>query len=308
MYAGVTGYGRDGPDAGRAGYDVGAFWARSGLSALAVPDGEPQPSFRGGVGDHVTAITTVAGILGALLERERTGRGRRVETSLLRTGIWCLGWDMGIHLRLGGVGPTSPRTEASNPMINPYCDRDGRWFWLLGVEADRLWPKLLAAIDRREWADDDRFRTARDRRHHAEELIASLDELFATRTRDEWTAVFDEHDVWWAPVNTIAEVVEDPQAVAAGAFVAVPAGAGSDRAPGRGHTGVLPWPRRSRRRSPAGRRPRPRRAHRRDPRRAGPHVTEVPPVSEIGGSYRRIGRVTTANLGGFATRELLGLP
>jgi crotonobetainyl-CoA:carnitine CoA-transferase CaiB-like acyl-CoA transferase len=228
VYAGVTGYGREGPDAGRAGYDIGAFWARSGLASLAVPADDAQPSFRGGVGDHVTAITTVAGILGALLERERTGRGRLVETSLLRTGIWCLGWDMGIHLRLGGTAPTWHRTEAGNPMVNSYRDRDGRWFWLLGVEADRLWPKLVAAIDREEWADDERFRSARDRRHHAGELIALLDELFATRTRDEWTAEFDIHDVWWAPVNTIGEVVDDAQAIATGAFVDVPAGAGSD--------------------------------------------------------------------------------
>jgi crotonobetainyl-CoA:carnitine CoA-transferase CaiB-like acyl-CoA transferase len=228
VYAGVTGYGRQGPDAGRAGYDIGAFWARSGLAALAVPPDEPQPSFRGGVGDHVTAITTVAGILGALLERQQTGRGRLVETSLLRTGIWCLGWDMGFQLRLGGTGPTWPRSEAGNPMINSYRDSEGRWFWLLGVEGDRLWPKLLAAIERPDWADDERFRTARDRRHHGAELVALLDELFATRTRDEWTKVFDEHDVWWAPVNTIAEVVDDPQAVAAGSFVDVPAAAGSE--------------------------------------------------------------------------------
>jgi crotonobetainyl-CoA:carnitine CoA-transferase CaiB-like acyl-CoA transferase len=113
-------------------------------------------------------------------------------------------------------------------MINSYRDCDGRWFWLLGVEADRLWPKLLEAIDRTEWADDDRFRTARDRRHHGSELVALLDALFATKTRDEWTALFDQHDVWWAPVNSTAEVVEDPQAIATGAFVDVPAAAGSD--------------------------------------------------------------------------------
>jgi crotonobetainyl-CoA:carnitine CoA-transferase CaiB-like acyl-CoA transferase len=228
IYASVTGYGREGPDTWRAGYDVGAFWARSGLAALAVPPDAPQQSFRGGVGDHITAITTLSGILGALLQRERTGEGTLVETSLLRTGIYCLGWDLGIRLRFGKLPDSAPRTQQSNPMINVYRTADESWFWLLGVESDRMWPKLLAAIDRKEWADDDRFRTARDRRYHCEELIALLDTLFITKSRDDWTALFDEHDVWWAPVNTADDVIADPQAIAAGAFVDVPAAAGSD--------------------------------------------------------------------------------
>lgn len=227
VYASVTGYGREGPDTWRAGYDVGAFWARSGLAALAVPPDAPQPHFRGGVGDHITAITTLSGILAALLQRQTTGEGALVETSLLRTGIYCLGWDLGIRLRMGKLADSAPRTKQSNPMINVYRAADDRWFWLLGVESDRMWPKLLAAIDRKEWADDERFTSARARRHNCEVLIAQLDDLFATDARAAWTARFDEHDVWWAPVNTADDVVEDPQAVAAGAFVEVPAAAGS---------------------------------------------------------------------------------
>jgi crotonobetainyl-CoA:carnitine CoA-transferase CaiB-like acyl-CoA transferase len=227
VYAMVTGYGREGPETWRAGYDVGAFWARSGLASLAVPPDDPQPFFRGGIGDHITAITALAGILGALRKRDHTGEGQVVEVSLLRTGIYCLGWDLGLQLRLGKVGATLPRTEQSNPMTNVYRAGDGQWFWLLGVESDRLWPKLLRAIGREPWADDDRFSSPRGRRHNAKELIGELDALFATRSRDEWTERFDQHDVWWAPVNTAADVVADPQAIAAGAFVDVPGGVGS---------------------------------------------------------------------------------
>jgi crotonobetainyl-CoA:carnitine CoA-transferase CaiB-like acyl-CoA transferase len=184
-------------------------------------------NFRGGIGDHVTALTVLSGILAALLERERTGEGRTVDVSLLRTGAYCFGWDLSMQLRWDGVGATQARTEQANPMINSYRAADGAWFWLLGVEADRLWPKLLAAIDRPEWADDERFNGVRARRHNAAELVGLLDELFATRTRAEWTAIFDQHDVWWAPVNTPAEVIVDPQAIAAGTFVDVPEGGGS---------------------------------------------------------------------------------
>ncbi|MCB1003312.1 MAG: CoA transferase [Acidimicrobiales bacterium] len=225
VYASVTGYGRDGPDAHRAGYDVGAFWARAGIARSLVPDDEAPVDVRAGMGDHVTGLTILSGILAALLQRERTGTGQLVETSLLRTGIYCVGWDLGIRLRFGKLAPTQPRTRMMNPMVNCYRAADGEWFWLLGVESDRLWPKLVRALDRADLGEDERFATARARRHHPEECIAALDEVFATLTRDEWVERFDRHDVWWAPAHRPEDVLEDPQALAAGAFVDVPAGA-----------------------------------------------------------------------------------
>ena len=133
VYASVTGYGRDGPDAHRAGYDVGAFWARTGIARSLMPDDQAPIDLRAGMGDHVTGLTILSGILAALLQRERTGTGQLVETSLLRTGIYCVGWDLGIRLRFGKLAPTQPRTEIMNPMVNCYQGSDGAWFWLLGV-------------------------------------------------------------------------------------------------------------------------------------------------------------------------------
>ena len=222
VYASVTGYGLHGADRDRAGYDIGAFWARSGLAQSHVPPGELPIPLRSGVGDHITGITTTAGILAALLERARTGTGKLVATSLLRTGIYCLGWDIGTQLRLGRLQSTRHRSRFSAPLINCYATSDAKAFWLLGLEQDRHWPGVLRAIERPDLADDPRFRTARDRAASPEIIIAVLDEVFATRTREEWTARFDEHDVWWAPVNTIKEVIADPQAHAAGAFVEMP--------------------------------------------------------------------------------------
>jgi crotonobetainyl-CoA:carnitine CoA-transferase CaiB-like acyl-CoA transferase len=224
VYASVSGYGLAGPETGRAGYDVGAFWARSGIASLMAPGDADPPGVRSGMGDHVTALTAVAGILAALLAREQTGKGQLVEISLLRTGIYTVGWDLGIQARFDKLGSVQPRATELNPMCNCYQAGDGRWFWLLGVEADRLWPKLCAALERRDLLDDERYATARSRRHHAAELVGELDAIFAGSSRDELTAVFDRHDVWWAPVNTPAEVLADPQAIAAGAFVDVPAG------------------------------------------------------------------------------------
>jgi crotonobetainyl-CoA:carnitine CoA-transferase CaiB-like acyl-CoA transferase len=110
----------------------------------------------------------------------------------------------------------------TNPAINCYQDRDDRWFWLVGLEGDRHWPDLCRAIERPDWIDDPRFATAEARREHIVELIQGLDEIFATRTRDEWGEAFDREDMWWAPVQTTDEVLADPQAWAGGAFVEVP--------------------------------------------------------------------------------------
>ena len=225
VYASITGYGLSGPDADRAGYDIGAFWARSGVAHTMAPQGTPPFPLRGGFGDHTTALATVAGVLAALLERERTGRGSLVEASLLRTGMWCLGWDVAIQERFGKVVPTAARHDDPNPMAAPYRAGDGRWFWLLGVEADRLWPKLCAAMERPDWAAEERWSTARGRRKAAPDLVAALDEAFAAHDREELARRFDAHDVWWAPVNTLADLADDAQVQAVGALVDVPGGA-----------------------------------------------------------------------------------
>jgi crotonobetainyl-CoA:carnitine CoA-transferase CaiB-like acyl-CoA transferase len=227
VYALVTGYGSEGPDADRAGYDVGGFWARTGVAATLAPEGQAPPNIRGGFGDHATALAMLSGILGALLERERTGEGQLVETSLLRTGLYCLGWDLGMQMRFGRLALPRGRAEEINPLVNSYEASDGKWLWLLGVESQRHWPNVCRSIGRDDLIDDERFQDARGRRHNAKACIEALDAEFAKRTRDELTASFDEHDVWWAPVFTPDEVVNDPQAIAAGAFVDVPAGEGA---------------------------------------------------------------------------------
>ena len=222
VYASVTGYGLRGPDRDRAAYDVGAFWARSGAEHIMFPTGVEPHGVRGGFGDHVTAMTLVSGIMAALYQRERTGRGQLVATSLLRTGLYCVGWDTGIRLRFGTVAPTAPRTQPLNPVLNQYRSRDARWFWLLGLEAERHWPKLARVIERPELIADERFADARARRRSSAELTGMLDAAFATRDLPDWAERFDREDLWWAPVQTQDEVVSDPQVRAMDGIVTVP--------------------------------------------------------------------------------------
>jgi crotonobetainyl-CoA:carnitine CoA-transferase CaiB-like acyl-CoA transferase len=115
-----------------------------------------------------------------------------------------------------GVPDTEPSTSPR------YRASDDRWFWLVGLEGNRHWPGVVKALGREDLATDERFATGKARRGHVRELIAVFDEEFALRPLDEWAERFDAEGVWWAPVQTLAEVSADPQAEAVGAFVEQP--------------------------------------------------------------------------------------
>jgi crotonobetainyl-CoA:carnitine CoA-transferase CaiB-like acyl-CoA transferase len=220
IYAQVTGYGPDGEEANRAAYDVGAFWSRGGVAAslMVNHEGEP-PQQRGGMGDHMAGQAAAGAISAALYNREKTGKGQRLAVSLLRIGAYMMGWDLNSQLRMGQVGAPYDRRHAVNPIINSFHDRDGKWFWLLLLQADRHWPDLLRALGSPELGEDERFKDIPSRMANNTALVGELDRLFITRTLAEWGPIFDRENVWYAPVNTIAEVAEDPVAKAAGAFV-----------------------------------------------------------------------------------------
>ena len=228
VYAIITGYGLEGDDRGRAAYDVGAFWSRAGVAAALTPEGDDLPYQRGGMGDHMAGMAAAGAVAAALLARERTGKGQLVSTSLLRIGMYMIGWDISMSLRLGI--PAIPMTVKAppNPLINAYTTGDGRRFWMLGLQADRHWPDVLRAIERPAWADDPRFKTIEARWQYSAELVAELGTVFATKPLDEWATIFDREDVWWAPVQHAHETVADPQARAAGGFVDVPSPDGGE--------------------------------------------------------------------------------
>ncbi len=232
VYACVTGYGRSGPESDRAAYDVGAFWARSGIAhLLSRSAGDPSPC-RPALGDHVTGITLLSGISAALFKRERTGAGGLVETSLLRTGMYTIGWDIGTHIDLGWHTKTMSRSRYRVPLVNCYKTGDERWLWLLGLEAVRHWPKVLRAVERTDLETDPDYATPGLRSENCQALIALLDLEFAKRPLAEWATRLDAEDLWWSPVQTLEDVIADPQAHAAGAFVEVeqPGGQGKTTA------------------------------------------------------------------------------
>jgi crotonobetainyl-CoA:carnitine CoA-transferase CaiB-like acyl-CoA transferase len=220
IYALVTGYGLTGPDAAAGAYDLGAYWARGGIAdILSVPGHEP-PMQRSGMGDHVTGLA-VAGMIGAALyNREKTGAGQLVSTSLLRIAAYQISSDFNMKLMLDTDLGYSERAKQDNPLWNNYEASDGKRFWLIGVESDRHWPALARVIGRPELQHDTRYATRIARKENSGDLIALLDKVFQTQPRDHWSRLFDaEKDFFWAPVNTLDDVLADPQTHASGAIV-----------------------------------------------------------------------------------------
>lgn len=221
VYCTVSAYGWGGPDQDRPGYDIAAFYGRTGVAHEITTAGTPPAALLQGMGDAFTAMTAASGILAALLERQQTGRGRIVEASLMRAGMWALGGELGQQALGGSPKPPRPRQASRTPLYNSYCTADGHWFFLVGVEARRHLPPVLHAIGRPELIEDARFADARGIAKHSEELIRIFDAAFNAQPLSYWRAEFDRHDVWWAPIQTPAEVMDDPQAAAIGAWVQV---------------------------------------------------------------------------------------
>jgi crotonobetainyl-CoA:carnitine CoA-transferase CaiB-like acyl-CoA transferase len=175
------------------------------------------------MGDHTVAMTGAAMVSAALVERARTGLGQLVSTSLLRQGVYTIGFDVNVAVMWGRTLGIGTRETMHSPVLNNYSASDGKSFWIVGLEGDRHWPALARAVGHPEWVTDERFDSARNRALHAGELIGLLDEIFATRTLDEWATVFaEEPELFWSPVNSIDDVVADEQFHAAHSVVDVP--------------------------------------------------------------------------------------
>jgi crotonobetainyl-CoA:carnitine CoA-transferase CaiB-like acyl-CoA transferase len=231
VYAVITGYGLEGPEAHRPGFDVTAFWARSGIGYMTAPKGTEPFNRTSGMGDHATTLATVAAILAALYERERTGQGRLVQTSLLGTGVYLMASDMAVQLKLGRLASVRPRDNPISATSNYFKTADGRWLVNNPRGQGTDWEKLADALGRPDLVTDDRFTTGKARRKHARELTAELDAAFAALPYEEIAKRLDAADLVWAPLQTPADVAADPQVEAAGAFVRIGEGDDAFRSP-----------------------------------------------------------------------------
>jgi crotonobetainyl-CoA:carnitine CoA-transferase CaiB-like acyl-CoA transferase len=225
IYAAVTGYGLVGPEADTAAFDMTAFWARSGVAHATIPpDQEPFPS-RPGFGDHVTALATVSGILAALHERHETGRGRLVETSLIRAGAYAIGWDLAMQLRYGTVVTAQRRDERPVAISGFFRTSDERWVFVLPRTLE-CFTKMMIVIDRPEVLADPRFEQPITDLEITREVRAMCDEAFGRMTLAEAGEKLSANDLAWAPMGTLEELANSQMAADAGCFFEVEDGWG----------------------------------------------------------------------------------
>jgi crotonobetainyl-CoA:carnitine CoA-transferase CaiB-like acyl-CoA transferase len=221
IYCSVSGYGLVGAGANAPAFDIAAFWTRSGVAAAGLPKGiEPFPC-PAGMGDEVCALATVSAVLAAVIERGLTGAGRLVETSLMRAGVFAIGWQMSIQLKWGKLAGARPRKAAFNPLSNYFRTSDGRWLCILTRHGADDWTAIATAAGRADLLADPRFTTASLRAKNVEALVEALDDGFCLLTLEEAGERLAAADVIWAPLQAPRHVVEDPFAQAAGCFVEV---------------------------------------------------------------------------------------
>lgn len=230
VYADITGYGSEGPEADKPGFDITAYWARTGLMQVTHDEDSPPTLPIPGIGDHATASTLYSAIVTGLYRREKTGKGGHVGTSLIAEGAWAAAtW---IEGGLNGAKFYSQhnRKRPPNALLNPYRTADDRWLLLVAAQG-KDWPGFLQAIGMSELEHDPRFADGKLRAQNAATLVDILDPLFASQPLAHWKQVLDQGRVIYGVVQIASEIINDPQMHANKIFVPL-----EDSATGASHT------------------------------------------------------------------------
>jgi crotonobetainyl-CoA:carnitine CoA-transferase CaiB-like acyl-CoA transferase len=200
VYSSVTAFGSSGPDCNRPGFDP-IFQALGGLMTLQ-GFGGPPVYLRTAPTDYYTAALATQGIISALFARERTGRGQRVETSLLRG---ALALQAGVAIDY----PSKPTLIRDNPTYRLYQAGDGGWFFL-AVGNQTFWLKLCKALELEHLADDPRFGSWLARLENNQALLPLIESKFRSKPREHWLELLAKHDIPAAPVQTVMEFMRHP--------------------------------------------------------------------------------------------------
>ncbi|PLV61249.1 CaiB/BaiF CoA-transferase family protein [Erwinia sp. B116] len=210
IYADITGYGAQGPDANEPGFDSCAWWARSGLmNTLRNADAEPVMTLPA-CGDHVSATALYAAIVTGLLMREKNGEGMQVSTSLIANGIWTAAEYVEGALNQATPARQADRKDPVNALSNCYRTVDDRWLVVSAFQR-KDWQKLLVALDAEQLGSDERFADVASRIRHTRALAAEFTRRFAQKTLHQWRTILTRHRIIFGIVQTFPEVVSDPQ-------------------------------------------------------------------------------------------------
>lgn len=220
VYADITGYGSQGPEADKPGFDITAYWARTGLMQVTHDEDSPPTLPIPGIGDHATASTLYSAILTGLYRREKTGKGSHVTTSLIAEGAWAAAaWIEG-GLNGAKFYPQHNRKKPPNALLNPYQTSDGRWLLLVAAQ-EKDWGGFTKAIGREDLQQDPRFSDGKARIAHSAELVDVLDPIFESNTLAFWKKTLDDSRVIFGVVQIADEIINDPQMIANGIFAPI---------------------------------------------------------------------------------------
>lgn len=208
VHASVLGYGSEGPEKNRPGYDYTAFFARTGLMIDLAPAGAGPLVPVGGIGDHSVAVALSGGIAAALYRRSVTGVGDKVDVSLLQAGsfILCTGMLNGFN----GRKLPRDRYDCGHAGSNNYQGSDGEWFYLAIIDYRRF-PEFCDVIGLPEIAVDPRFSTASAYYKNKAELTRIFDKKFAEQPVAYWHQLLDEHDLPHEVLRHFKDIPNDPQ-------------------------------------------------------------------------------------------------
>ena len=207
IYCSVTAFGPTGPYAARPGYDTVGQAMGALLSVLTEMD---EPRAMGiSLSDHLTGMMAAYGILGAICARERTGRGQRVETSLLSSTLAFLGENAARYFEDGEVPDRKTRNRTAQ--VYAFVAGDGKPFVIHLSSPNKFWAGLCRVAGRADWIEDDRFARAAGRRRHYDMLEAELSAIFRTKPRAHWLDALLEADVPSGPLYALDEALADPQ-------------------------------------------------------------------------------------------------
>ncbi|HSW38754.1 MAG TPA: CoA transferase [Acidobacteriota bacterium] len=208
IFCSITGFGPDGPASNRAGYDL-AVSAYGGLMGITGEQDGPPVKVGVAITDVATGISAQGAICAALYAREKTGRGQRIDLSLLETQVSALVNIASSYLVSGEI----PRKwGAAHETIVPYqAFETSDKHVIVAVGNDRLWVKFCEVLGKPELAEDPRFSTNPLRVKNRAECVGILARIFTTRSRDEWVRLLNEYAIPCAPINTMDEVFKDPQ-------------------------------------------------------------------------------------------------
>lgn len=216
IYGSLTGYGKKGPERNIPAYDTTAYWARA-----AIPYMMSATGFRPAFGDNVAALALAFGVVTALFVREKTGVGQEVDLNLFHIGIYQISFDIAGALVTGrdfDEWRIRSREDTPNALALPYETKDGRQVFLVILQPDRYWSRFCQAIGREDLEHDPRFESFEPRIENHAALMYILEEVFRTKTLDEWKQRLE--GMPFAPAQNLVEVINDPQARANDCFVA----------------------------------------------------------------------------------------